>query len=151
MATEEADVLLAAARKFARDTLDDDTFAHAERVAQLVSRWTCDPYIIAAAWLHDVVEDGPPDTHEELGLVFDEAIVLLVEELTDAFTPEDMPCHNRMLRKAHEARRLHGCTPAARLVKLADVMDNDARIEAKGDEFAKVWRAEREALVWALL
>jgi len=131
--------------------LDDATLGHSIRVAESVERWTDDAVPIAAAILHDFLEDGPPNAYELLKATMPGPVIGLVLELTDAFTPEARPYQNRAIRKGLEARRLGGCSPAARLIKLADVLDNSGRIEEKGGEFAKLWLNERETLVWALI
>jgi (p)ppGpp synthase/HD superfamily hydrolase len=69
--------------------------------------------MIAAAWLHDVVEDTPV-TLEDLHSEFGEGIAELVEALTDISRPED---GNRRKRKAidrehlaHAQKTLRECT-----------------------------------------
>lgn len=69
---------------------------HLVNVADIVSSVTDDPEMIAAAWLHDVVEDTPvslQDVHSEFG----EGVAELVESLTDISRPED---GNRATRRS---------------------------------------------------
>ena len=69
---------------------------HLEAVAELVARVSDDEEIIAAAWLHDTVEDTPA-TLEDIEGQFGQAVAELVEELTDTSKPSD---GNRAKRKA---------------------------------------------------
>lgn len=121
---------------------------HCARVAKAVSLLCDDPEVIAAAWLHDVIEDCDV-TAEQLLIQFGSRVAKIVVELTDVFTPREGL--NRAERKGLEAVRLAECSWEARLIKVCDVMDNARDIEAKGGEFAKVWRAEKAMLVRGLM
>lgn len=85
---------------------------HPRRVAALVAESTDDQEAIAAAWLHDVVEDTPVtlDRLRELG--FSTAVVDAVDALT---------------RRPGEGDRYYQRVAAnalARAIKLADLWDN---------------------------
>jgi (p)ppGpp synthase/HD superfamily hydrolase len=54
-----------------------------EEVAALVERWSGSERAIAAAWLHDTVEDCPPTSVAELEALFGKEIAGIVAELTD--------------------------------------------------------------------
>lgn len=54
---------------------------HPHQVAEILTKTTDDPNIIAAAWLHDTVEDCGV-THEELVERFGETVANLVKEVT---------------------------------------------------------------------
>ena len=56
---------------------------HLEAVARLVASVTDDPEMIAAAWLHDVVEDTPA-TLGDVEREFGPAMAALVQDLTDS-------------------------------------------------------------------
>ena len=56
---------------------------HLEEVAALVERWSGSERAIAAAWLHDTVEDCPPTSVAELEALFGKEIAGIVAELTD--------------------------------------------------------------------
>lgn len=54
---------------------------HCEKVAEIVNTVTSDPEMIAAAWLHDTLEDTHT-THDDLKQEFGERIANLVYEVT---------------------------------------------------------------------
>lgn len=122
---------------------------HPARVAAAVGQQTGDPAVVAAAWLHDVIEDTGA-TAEELQALFGARVAGLVVELTNVFTPEAYPQHNRARRKALERARLAQASEAARLIKRADLADNLVSIEAHDPRFARVYVAEAEALLAAM-
>lgn len=95
---------------------------HLKRVAQIVSEVTDDPEIIAAAWLHDTVEDTPA-TFEDIELNFGSRVVQFVFDLTDVSRPGD---GSRGQRKSIDREHLSQASPAAKTIKLADLMDNCA-------------------------
>lgn len=85
---------------------------HLEGVAALVTSATDDPETIAAAWLHDVVEDTPA-TLEDVERAFGPAVAALVEALTDVSRPRD---GNRAARKEIDRRHLAAapaCAPSS--------------------------------------
>jgi hypothetical protein len=95
---------------------------HLEEVAELVSRWGGVEAEIAAAWLHDTVEDCPPTSLVELKLNFGNKVADIVAELTD----------NKSLPK-DERKRLQIVNAPKKsesdcLVKLADKSSNVAAI-----------------------
>jgi (p)ppGpp synthase/HD superfamily hydrolase len=55
---------------------------HCERVARTVAEYSDDPNVIAAAFMHDVLEDTDV-TAEEMRRVFGDIITDLVMEVTD--------------------------------------------------------------------
>jgi (p)ppGpp synthase/HD superfamily hydrolase len=119
---------------------------HPERVAAAVARETADPEVLAAAWLHDVIEDAGAAA-EELTAQFGERVAALVVELTNVFTAETYPTHNRGRRKALERTRWAAASREACLIKQADALDNLATIELHDPAFAEVYRAEVAALL----
>ena len=56
---------------------------HLAEVAALVERWSGSESAIAAAWLHDTVEDCPPTSVTELESLFGKDVADIVAELTD--------------------------------------------------------------------
>jgi (p)ppGpp synthase/HD superfamily hydrolase len=123
---------------------------HLRDVAERVALLTDDEEVIAAAWLHDVLEDTPK-TYNEVSEAFGQRVADLVLDLTDLYTPELCPHSNRAKRKALEATRLGLCFPEVRLVKLCDVQSNAGSIEEHGGDFAEVWKTEKKELVKQLL
>ncbi len=94
------------------------------------------PEMLAAAWLHDVVED----TGITMDLIrgeFGPAIADLVFWLTDQSKPGD---GNRAVRKAIDRYHSAAAPAEAQTIKLADVIDNTLSIEARDPDFARVYR-----------
>lgn len=79
--------------------------------------------MIAAAWLHDLIEDS---TYPEQDLYrdFGPEVFYLVKSLTNVFTKENCPSWNRDKRKEAEAIRLGQCCKKVQLIKCADRIDN---------------------------
>lgn len=87
---------------------------HPQAVAELVAGWGGTPEWIAAAWLHDTVEDCPPTNLEELQTLFGAEVSMIVAELTD---DKSLP---KPERKAQQVRNAGKKTPGAALIKIAD-------------------------------
>lgn len=106
----------------------------------------CTEEMIAAALLHDVVED----TQVTLDLVarqFGIVVAAYVEQLTDVSKPED---GNRAARKAIDLAHTAKASPQAKTIKLADLISNSRSIVERDPEFAKVYLAEKRALLEVL-
>jgi (p)ppGpp synthase/HD superfamily hydrolase len=104
----------------------------------------------AAAYLHDTLEDTAA-TYEQLVAEFGAEVADLVVELTDIYTKESYPHLNRKARKALECARLATISGRAKRIKLADIADNAADIEAVAPKrFAQMWLAEKAALLKVL-
>ena len=129
-------------RKYSNQPYD----VHLEAVAKLVAEVTDDPEMIAAAWLHDVVEDTPM-TRDDVEREFGSAVARLVDELTDVSRPGD---GNRAVRKAIDRAHLAAASPRAKTVKLADLTDNARDICRHDAAFGRVYLAEMEALLAVL-
>jgi (p)ppGpp synthase/HD superfamily hydrolase len=112
--------------------------AHLVRVAAFGT-----PEMIAAAHLHDVVEDTGV-TLDDLGAIFPNEVIRLVDWMTDKTTLAD---GNRAVRKAMERERWSGAPPAAQTIKLADAFDNARDILEHDPGFAKVYIAEMRLLL----
>jgi hypothetical protein len=116
---------------------------HLKAVADIVSDVTNDEVLIAAAWLHDVVEDTEV-THSEIEDTFGKEVAQVVYELTDKSTLED---GNRAIRKKKDRDNLRVASQSAKLVKLADLMDNTDDICRNSAKFAEVYLPEVVALL----
>ncbi|MCE9664263.1 HD domain-containing protein [Halomonas sp. M5N1S17] len=118
---------------------------HPVAVSEMVSAVeTATPELIAAALLHDVLEDTdvtPMDIEE----CFGQRVTVLVQELTDQFT--DPEIGNRTHRKALERDRLAEISPEAQTIKYADLIDNTVSIVARDPGFARVYLAEKRRLL----
>lgn len=118
---------------------------HLERVANRVAQVTDDAAAVAAAWLHDVVEDTPA-THDDVEREFGPNVAALVRVLTDA----ERSVGKRAVRKAVDRARLAVAPAAAQTVKLADLIDNAADIAENDPHFARVFLGEMGALLAVL-
>lgn len=105
-----------------------------------------DPATLAAGWLHDVVEDTPT-TLEDLRKMFGPTVAALVADLTDPVYPDKMP---RAQRKACDRARLLNADPRAKLIKLADLLDNTASIAEHDPAFALIFIPEKLTLLEVL-
>src|SRR5690242_10154745 len=129
-------------RKYSKQPYD----VHLAAVADLVADVTEDAEMIAAAWLHDVVEDTPV-TLDDVAREFGPAVARLVDELTDVSRPGD---GNRAARKAIDRAHLAAASPRAKTVKLADLCHNVEDICRHDAGFGRVFLAEMEALLAVL-
>jgi hypothetical protein len=111
---------------------------HLRRVATMVAGFTDDPEMIAAAWLHDVVEDTPT-TIDDVGRAFGPGVRELVDALTDVSRPND---GNRAMRKAMDREHLAAAPARAQTVKLADLIDNCDDICRHNPGFGRIFLEE---------
>jgi hypothetical protein len=119
---------------------------HLEGVVGLVASVTNDPATLAAAWLHDVVEDTPV-TIEDVEREFGRTVAGMVESLTDVSRPLD---GNRAARKQRDRLHLTRATPAAKTIKLADLIDNCRDICWNDERFAPIYLEEMLGLLEVL-
>jgi len=119
---------------------------HLEAVAKLVTSVTDDAEMIAAAWLHDTVEDTPA-TLGDIETEFGVSVAELVEELTDISKPSD---GNRAHRKTADRQHSAQASARAKTVKLADLIDNCRDITKHDQRFARVYLTEMAALLEVL-
>jgi (p)ppGpp synthase/HD superfamily hydrolase len=102
--------------------------------------------MVAAAWLHDVVEDTGC-TFTDIHMAFGIDIATLVGWLTDVSQPHD---GNRAHRKAIDRAHTADAPAEAQTIKLADLISNSRSIMAHDPEFAKVYLAEKRLLLQVL-
>lgn len=119
--------------------------AHPFRVAMTVRDvFRCaDAECIAAALLHDVVEDTPHD-YDDIAEEFGVAVAGMVSALT-----KDMRLEESAREVEYDAR-LARADWRARLIKLADVLDNLHDIRAPRDEAAEARHEKRCSRAMAL-
>ena len=122
-------------------------WTHVEDVADLVAGVTDDERVIAAAILHDTVEDTDT-TLNELADAFGARVASLVDELTDRYA--DPALGNRAKRKAKECERLAMVSIEAMTIKLADLIDNTKTITFYDPKFAPTYLKEKAALLEVL-
>ena len=81
---------------------------HLEEVAVLVGRWSGSERAIAAAWLHDTVEDCPPTSLAELETLFSKEVADIVAELTDDKALPKASQKEQQLQKRHSGYKSSG-------------------------------------------
>lgn len=119
---------------------------HPREVADIVSKHGGTDVQIAAAWLHDVVEDTGV-TIETIREEFGTEVADLVGWLTDVSRPEQ---GNRATRKAIDRAHTARAPALAQTVKLADLMSNCSSIMNHDVDFAKVYFEEKRLLLEVL-
>ena len=116
---------------------------HPAEVAKIVRDAGGSETMIAAAWLHDTVEDTGV-TIETIRAEFGVEVAELVGWLTDVSRPEHgNRAHRKALDRAHSA-----AAPAeAQTVKLADLIANTRSIMEHDVAFAKTYLEEKRLLL----
>ena len=119
---------------------------HPTEVASIVATVPHTNEMLAAAYLHDTVEDTGVSI-VDIQVEFGNEVASLVGWLTDVSKPEQ---GNRAVRKAID-RDHTACAPAeAQTVKLADLIANSRSILAHDPAFAKVYLEEKRMLLEVL-
>jgi (p)ppGpp synthase/HD superfamily hydrolase len=119
---------------------------HCLAVGALVADRTMDPHVIAAAVLHDVVEDTPT-TIWDVNTVFGGRVATLVGNCTDYYVKSRYPDLNRDKRKALEAERIGACCADTQLIKGCDMLHNWGSIRAYDPDFAVVFVREKRRML----
>lgn len=119
---------------------------HPIEVMKIVSQVPHDENMLAAALLHDVVEDTDA-TIQDISDEFGHDIASLVDDLTDVSKPED---GNRKYRKMLDRNHSAQASPRAQTIKLADLISNSSDILQHDPNFAKVYLAEKNLLLGVL-
>jgi (p)ppGpp synthase/HD superfamily hydrolase len=99
--------------------------------------------VLAAAWLHDVLEDTPV-TNFQLQRQFGPKVAQLVAEVTN---PSKLTDGKRAARKKLDREFLAQASPEAHSIKLADILDNTSSIVQYDPGFAKIYLAEIKQLL----
>ncbi len=111
---------------------------HPMEAAEIVSTITSDPELLAAAILHDVVEDTGT-TVEDLRAAFGDRIADLVASESDTFQEGLSEAESWHGRKEEGIRRLRTASRDAKIVALGDKLSNMRAIardySLKGDAF----------------
>jgi len=116
---------------------------HPSEVAGIVAEVGGTPEMIAAAWLHDTVEDTGV-TSELIRKEFGDEVAMLVGWLTDVSRPDH---GNRAARKAVDRAHTAAAPAAAQTIKLADLICNTKSIVAHDPKFAVTYLAEKRQLL----
>lgn len=99
--------------------------------------------MVAAAWLHDVVEDTGC-TLTDIHMAFGIDIAALVGWLTDVSRPQD---GNRAVRKAWDREHSAAAPAEAQTIKLADLISNSRSIVEHDPAFAVTYLEEKRQLL----
>lgn len=143
---ERAAVFAAEAHKdHKRKYTGEPYFLHLEEVADLVHRTGAADEAVAAAWLHDTIEDVGV-TGTEIASKFGPRVEALVWILTDP--PKSFG--NRAIRKALTRTKLAAADGDAHTIKLADMLSNGKSIFEHDPKFAKVYLREMRDLLKVL-
>jgi len=121
----------------------DPYIVHPVEVCCRVSEVEHTPEMLAAALLHDTVEDTEI-TIENIEQMFGKIVANLVSWLTDISKPED---GNRATRKAIDRKHTHLAPKAAQTIKVADLIANTKDITEFDIHFAKVYVNEKRLLL----
>jgi len=127
---------------------------HPVRVMEMCKQYNPKLPVLAAALLHDVLEDTSVKK-EEIRLFLSglmekneaEYTFKLVVELTDIYLKKDYPKWNRRKRKAREAERIEKTSGDSQTIKYADIIDNCREISVKDPDFAAVFLRECKSLL----
>lgn len=129
-----------------RKYTDEPYIVHPAAVVELVRSVTDDEAMLAAAWLHDTVEDTT-STLEDITRLFGPRVAELVDMLTDSAQPQ---AKNRAARKLAHFRHTAQASPEAQTIKLADIIDNTRAIVQFDADFARVYLVEKQIQIQLL-
>ena len=129
-----------------RKYTNDPYIVHPIAVSEIVKTVAHTDEMVAAALLHDVVEDTPV-TIDEIKTKFGSKVAELVGWLTDISRPED---GNRKTRKTLDREHSAEAPADAQTIKLADLIHNTKSIEKHDPHFWKVYKQEKIALLGVL-
>jgi (p)ppGpp synthase/HD superfamily hydrolase len=133
-----------AAVKQVRKYTFEPYIVHPTEVAAIVARVEgATPAMIAAAYLHDTVEDTGV-TIETIEQEFGSEVAQIVGWLTDVSKSED---GNRSARKAIDREHSAQAPASAQTVKLADLISNSRSIVQYDPKFAVTYLEEKRALL----
>jgi (p)ppGpp synthase/HD superfamily hydrolase len=119
---------------------------HPIEVSEIVASVGGTDAMVAAALLHDVLEDTDV-TFDVLEAEFGLEVAELVLWLTDVSKPED---GNRSTRKALDRQHSAAAPAEAQTIKVADLISNTRSIVAHDPGFAKLYLEEKRMLLEVL-
>lgn len=130
-----------------RKYTEEPYIVHPEQVANFVANVPgATPEMIAAAWLHDVVEDTEV-TNDLITEIFGDVVGEYVGWVTDVSRPE---YGNRKMRKKMDRDYIAAAPGQAQTIKLADIISNCSSIMMHDPAFAKVYFEEKRLLLTVL-
>lgn len=132
----------------------DRYIVHPMRVMRICQAYTQSLPVLAAAILHDVLEDTAVTKGELSAFLSNimpareaERTLQLVVELTDVYVKTSYPEWNRRKRKAAELKRIMQNSPEAQTIKYADILDNCQGMSEQDTDFAPVFLRECRQLL----
>ena len=120
---------------------------HPTAVVALLQQADPTPEMIAAAWLHDTVEDTPvtlADIRREFGPKVEEYVEMLTDVQTRSYGGERL--HRKNANLQHSAL----ACPEAQTIKLCDLIDNSKNITDYEPSFARQYLVEMSRLLCVL-
>jgi (p)ppGpp synthase/HD superfamily hydrolase len=129
-----------------RKYTDEPYIVHPIEVAGIVAMVTDDEAMLAAAYLHDTVEDTGV-TLETIEKEFGSDVAALVEQLTDVSKPTD---GKRAVRRELDRQHTAKASPRAKTIKLADLISNSKTLLQHELKFARVYFDEQVKLLEVL-
>ena len=118
-------------------------WVHPAEVVSIVMTVPHTDAMLAAAWLHDVVEDTGV-TIETIRAEFGQEVAELVGWLTDVSRPDQ---GNRAVRKAIDRAHSAAAPAEAQTIKYADLISNTRSIAEHDPDFAKTYLKEKQLLL----
>ncbi len=119
---------------------------HPQAVAELIRKAGADETMLAAAWLHDTLEDTPT-TFCQLQQLFGQEVAALVSMLTNPQTTES---DTRLQKKQCHLQHTAKASAKAQTIKLADIIDNTKDIVDNDPNFARVYLVEKQIQIGLL-
>lgn len=129
-----------------RKFTDEPYIVHPAAVVELVRSVSHSEDMLAAAWLHDTVEDTA-STLDDIRRHFGGNIASLVAMLTNS---GDAAGQSRVARKVAHFQHSQHATPQAQTIKLADIIDNTRSIIQYDPQFARVYLVEKRVQIGLL-
>lgn len=126
-----------------RNYTGEPYIVHPAAVVRIVMTVRHTPEMVAAAWLHDVVEDTEIGI-ETIRHEFGDVVADLVAALTDEVDPNK---GNGDARRAINRARLAAAPHEAQTIKLADLIDNTRNIVELNPGYAPKYLGQKAALL----
>jgi guanosine-3',5'-bis(diphosphate) 3'-pyrophosphohydrolase len=126
-----------------RKYTNEPYIVHPAEVVAILKTRPHNPEMVAAAWLHDTVEDTGVSI-ELIRAEFGSEVSDLVGWLTDVSRPEQ---GNRAVRKAIDRAHTASAPAEAQTIKLCDLISNTRSIVEHDHKFAETYLAEKRLLL----
>jgi (p)ppGpp synthase/HD superfamily hydrolase len=126
-----------------RKYTNEPYIVHPTEVVAILKTRPHNPEMVAAAWLHDTVEDTGVSI-ELIRAEFGSEVSDLVGWLTDVSRPEQ---GNRAVRKAIDRAHTASAPAEAQTIKLCDLISNTRSIVEHDHKFAETYLAEKRLLL----